>query len=118
MSAGVGDPVVSVPLVVVNAGHQPVTLTAIRISGPGASLVGDPQGRPTQPLPAALIPGRPVYVRIGIRSDCLVTVRPVPHVTLVVDVDHHVHDVNVTVADLDSIWGQTLLPGVCAPTAG
>jgi hypothetical protein len=115
MSVG-GNPVVSVPLVIINAGRQPVTLTAIRVGGPGASLVPDPQGRPSQPLPAALIPGRELYERIGISSDCSVAIRPEPRVTLLVtDANHSVHLLNASIPDLDSIWGQTLLPGVCAP---
>jgi hypothetical protein len=114
MSLGPGGPVVSVPLVLVNDGPRPVTLTAIHVSGPGASLVSDPQGRPSQALPWVLVPGREVYVRVGLGSDCAVAIRPAPRFTLVVeDSNHQVHDLGVTVPDLDSIWGQTLLAGVC-----
>jgi hypothetical protein len=114
MSLVNGEPVVSVPLVLNNAGPQPVTLTSIRLSGPGASLVSDPEGRPSQALPWVLVPGRAVEVRIGLRSDCAVLIRPPPHVTLVVtDSERQVHDLSVTVPDLDSIWGQTLVPGAC-----
>jgi hypothetical protein len=109
-----GNPVVSVPLVIINAGSQPVTLTAIRVGGAGASLVPDPEGRPSHPLPAALVPGQPLYVRIAISSDCSVAIRPEPRVTLLVtDASHGVHLLNASIPDLDSIWGQTLLPGVC-----
>ncbi len=113
-SVGSGDPVVPVPLVITNAGQQSVTLASIRVSGPGASLVPDPGGRPVQVLPTMLFPGRPVDTRIAIRSDCTVSVRPVPQVTLVVqDSGGQAHDVAVTIPDLDSIWGQTLIAPAC-----
>ena len=83
MSVVSGDPVVPIPLVLSNAAAQPVTLTAIRVSGPGASLVPDPGGRPALTLPWTLVPGRPVDTRIAVRSDCAVAVRPAPRVTLV-----------------------------------
>jgi hypothetical protein len=115
MSLVDGEPVVAVPLVLTDAG-SPVTLTSIRVSGPGASLVPDPEGRPSQPLPAALVPGAAVDLRIGLRSDCSVPVRP-PHLVLVVtDPGGQVHPLSVTVPDLDSIWGQTLVPGACPNT--
>ncbi len=114
---GTGDPVVAVPLVITNAGQQPVTLEAIRVSGPGASLVPDPGGRPVQVLPAPLVPGRPVDTRIAIRSDCTVPVRPPPQVTLVVqDSGGQVKDIAVTIPDLANIWGQTLIAPACGLT--
>jgi hypothetical protein len=113
-SVGSGDPVVPVPLVITNAGEQQVTLDAIRVSGPGASVVSDPGGRPVLVLPATLVPGRPVDTRIAIRSDCAVSVRPAPQVTLVVqDSGGRVHEVAVTIPDLDNIWGQTLIAPAC-----
>lgn len=114
MSIVAGDPVVSIPLVVTNAGAQSVTLTQIRVSGPGASLVPDPGGRPAQMLPWTLVPGRPVDTRIAIRSDCAVVVRPAPHVILVVtESSGQADDIAVTVPDLDTIWGQTLITPAC-----
>jgi hypothetical protein len=114
MSVVSGDPVVSIPLVITNAAAQPVTLTEIRVSGPGASLVPDPGGRPAQMLPWTLVSGRPVDTRIAVRSDCAVAVRPAPQVILVLqDSDGQVHDVAVTVPDLDNIWGQTLIAPAC-----
>jgi hypothetical protein len=113
-----GEPVVSVPLVLTDAGTQPVTLDSIQVSGPGASLVPDPRGQPSQPMPAVLVPGREVYVRIGLRSDCAVLIRPSPQVVLVVtDLTRHVSHLTITVPDLDSIWGQTLVAGACPATS-
>lgn len=114
MSIVAGNPVVSIPLVVTNAGAQSVTLTEIRVSGPGASLVPDPGGRPAQMLPWTLVPGRPVDTRIAVRSDCAVAVRPAPQVILVVtESGGQMDDIAVTVPDLDNIWGQTLIAPAC-----
>ena len=114
MSVVSGDPVVSIPLVISNAAARPVTLTEIRVSGPGASLVADPGGRPAQMLPWTLVSGRPVDTRIAVRSDCAVAVRPAPKVTLVLqDSAGQAHDLAVTVPDLDNIWGQTLIAPAC-----
>lgn len=114
VSTVAGDPVVSIPLVVTNAGVQSVTLTEIRVSGPGASLASDPGGRPSLMLPWTLAPGRPVDTRIAVRSDCAVAVRPAPQVILVVtDSGGQVDDIPVTVPDLDNIWGQTLIAPAC-----
>ena len=114
MSVVSGAPVVAIPLVISNVAARPVTLTQIRVSGPGASLVPDPGGRPALMLPWTLVSGRPVDTRIAVRSDCAVAVRPAPKVTLVLkDSDGQVHDLAVTVPDLDNIWGQTLITPAC-----
>jgi hypothetical protein len=114
MSIVAGDPVVSIPLVVTNAGQQSLTLTMIRVSGPGASLVTDPGGRPAQMLPWTLASGRPVDTRVAVRSDCAVAVRPAPRVILVLqDSRGLVHDLPVTVPDLDNVWGETLIAPAC-----
>jgi hypothetical protein len=114
MSTASSDPVVSIPLVISNAATRPVTLTAIRVSGAGASLTPDPGGRPVQTLPTTLVPGRPLDTRIAIRSSCAVPVRPPPQVTLVVqDPGGQVHDVAAKIPDLDNIWGQTLVAPAC-----
>ena len=114
LSTVAGDPVVSVPLVITNLGSAPLTLEAIAVSGPGASLVPDPGGRPVQVLPITLVLGRPVDTRIAIRSDCAVTVRPPPTVILVVkDSRSQVRQVDVVIPDLDTIWGQTLVGPAC-----
>jgi hypothetical protein len=114
MSIVAGDPVVSIPLVVTNAGATSVTLTEIRVSGPGSSLVADPGGRPAQMLPWTLVPARPVDTRIAVRSDCAVAVRPAPQVIVVVtEADGQRDDIAVSVPDLDNIWGQTLIAPAC-----
>jgi hypothetical protein len=114
MSIVAADPVASIPLVVTNAGTESATLTEIRVSGPGASLVADPGGRPAQMLPWTLVPGSPVDTRIAVRSDCVVAVRPAPQVILVVsEADGQRDDLAVLVPDLDNIWGQTLIAPAC-----
>lgn len=122
LGAGAGGPptvvqgraVVEVPLVLTNEAGATVSLASIRVSGPGAALTADPLGRPSPDLPLRLAPGQPFDVRFGLSSDCSVAVRPLPQVTLVIlDAQDHTHDVAVTIPDLDALWGQTLLPGVC-----
>jgi hypothetical protein len=111
----VGDaPVVAIPLVITNATSQPLTLSAILASGPGASMVPDPGGRPVQELPTTLASGQPLDTRIAIRSDCAVPVRPPPIITLVLqDQRGHVRDLVASIPDLDNIWGQTLIAPAC-----
>jgi hypothetical protein len=113
-----GDPVVSVPLVISNEGTQTLTLSDIRVDGPGAALVLDPELRPRQPLPATLVPGRDLDTRITIRSDCSERLRPVPVVTLVlVDSAGQAHEVPTDIPGLAAVWGQTLAPLSCPPAA-
>jgi hypothetical protein len=108
------DPVVSIPLVITNRGSQSVTLSEIGISGPGASLVADPGGRPSQTLPWTLASGASVDTRIAVRSDCAVAVRPPPQVTVEMPLSADTSTgFSVFVPDLDRIWGQTLIAPAC-----
>ncbi|HEY5185206.1 MAG TPA: hypothetical protein VIM19_09965 [Actinomycetes bacterium] len=122
LGAGAGGPptvvqgraVVEVPVVLTNEASTTVGLASIRVSGPGAALTTDPTGRPSPDLPLRLAPGQSFDVRFGLSSDCSVSVRPLPQVTLVVlDAHDQTQDVPVAIPDLDGIWGQTLLPGAC-----
>ncbi len=122
LGAGAGGPptvvqgraVVEVPLVLTNEASTTVSLASIRVSGPGAALSTDPTGRPSPDLPLRLAPGQSFDIRFGLSSDCSVSVRPLPLVTLVVlDAHDQTQDVPVAIPDLDGIWGQTLLPGAC-----
>jgi hypothetical protein len=114
MTVVAGDPVVSIPLVITNFGNQPVTLSDIGISGPGASLVADPGGRPSQMLPWTLAPGASVDTLIAVRSDCSVAVRPPPQVTVEMPLSADTSQgFGVRVPDLDRIWGQTLVAPAC-----
>jgi hypothetical protein len=109
-----GDAVVVLPLALLNATGRAETLLAIQVRGPGAGLVPDPSGEPTNSLPVALPPGEFVDVRITISSDCSVTLRPPPSVSLVVaDTRQRRYVIPVTVPDMAQIWGQTLLDGAC-----
>jgi hypothetical protein len=109
-----GQPVVILPLVFVNAASQEVTLTSLRVEGPGAALVPDPSGEPVPTLPLRLPPGQFVDYRVGLSSDCSVIVRPLPQLILVVaSPGHETQTVPVQVPDLATIWGQTLLPPAC-----
>ena len=114
MTVVAGDPVVSIPLVITNAGSQSVTLGEIGIWGPGASLVADPGGRPSQMLPWTLAPGASVDTRIAVRSDCSVAVRPPPQVMAEMPLSADTSTgFSVRVPDLDRIWGQTLVAPAC-----
>jgi hypothetical protein len=114
MTVVAGDPVVSIPLVITNFGNQPVTLSEIGVSGPGASLVADPGGRPSQMLPWNLAPGASVDTLIAVRSDCSVAVRPPPQVTVDMPLSADTSTrFSVAVPDLDRIWGQTLVAPAC-----
>jgi len=114
MTVVAGDPVVSIPLVFTNFGNQPVTLSEIGVSGPGASLVADPGGRPSQMLPWTLAPGASVDTLIAVRSDCSVAVRPPPQITVEMPLSADTSTgFSVAVPDLDRIWGQTLVAPGC-----
>ena len=114
MTVVAGDPVVSIPLVSTNFGNQPVTLSEIGVSGPGASLVADPGGRPSQMLPWTLAPGVSVDTLIAVRSDCSVAVRPPPLVTVEMPLSADTSQgFGVRVPDIDRIWGQTLVAPAC-----
>lgn len=109
-----GRAVVALTVVFLNAGTLPLTLTQIRVEGPGAGFVADPPGGPSTYLPAALRPGEFTDVRFGLTSDCSVAVRPEPRITLLLhEANGRVHEEAARIPDLDSIWGQTLAPDAC-----
>lgn len=113
-----GRSVVSVPLAVENATARPLTVVAVRVTGPGAAVTSDPSGRESGQLPTTLPPGQYTDVSFGLASECSVPLRPLPQVGLVVaDAAGRVHVVPVTVPDLAQLWGETLLPGSCPPGA-
>jgi hypothetical protein len=111
-SAG-GKVVVSVPAVVVNETSAPLVVRALQVSGPGAGLGEDTKLFPDTPL--RLPPGEPRHLPFTLTSDCAVAVRPSPRLTLVVAPDDGSpgRPVDVTIPDLDSLWGRTLDPSLC-----
>ena len=109
-----GIAIVGLPLLVRNETSQPVTLTSIQVSGPGASLTHSPGGRPSTDLPAVLPPGQFIHFEIGLGSNCSVLIRPMPVVTFNFrDSSGQAQSLIIPIPDLEYIWGQTLLPGVC-----
>jgi hypothetical protein len=110
-----GLAVVGVPVVVTNAGTAPLTLTGIRVTGPGAGYLDGPSGGAGANLPRPLTPGQEVDIRFGMTSDCRVKLRPEPAVTFVVrDEGQRVHELLVHIPDLPAIWGQTLYGDACS----
>ena len=101
-----GRAVVALTVVLLDAGTGPLTLTKIRVGGPGAGFIADPPGGPSTGLPAALRLGQFTDVRFGMTSDCSVAVRPEPRITLLLrDTNGRVHQQVTRIPDLDSIWG-------------
>lgn len=110
-----GLAVVGVPVVVRNTGDEPLMLTGIRVTGPGAGYLDGPAGGPGANLPRPLTPGDEVDLRFGMTSDCRVQLRPEPAVTfLVQDPRQQVHQVAVDIPDLPAIWGQSLYGDACS----
>ena len=111
-----GNPVVSLTVVVSNDGSSPLTVLGVDVSGPGAGLVSSPPGGPSLDLPQSVDPGRETTIRFGMSSDCSVAVRPAPTVTFTIAPrGSSPRKVVADIPDLDSVWGLTLQPGVCAP---
>ncbi len=111
-----GNPVVSLTVVVSNDGSSPVTVLGVDVSGPGAGPVASPPGGPALDLPQTVDPGRETTIRFGMLSDCSVSIRPPPTVTFTIASQGSSARVVVAdIPDLDSVWGLTLQPGVCAP---
>jgi hypothetical protein len=109
-----GMAVVEVSTVMLNTGSEPLSLVAIKATGPGAAVVADPALAQLTPLPVRLPPGQFAYVHFAITSNCSVAVRPVPRVTLVVrDVRGHTLQLDTRIPDLDSVWGQSLDAQAC-----
>jgi hypothetical protein len=110
-----GLAVVGVPVVVRNAGTAPLTLTGIRITGPGAGYLDGPAGGAGANLPRPLTPGQEVDIRFGMTSNCDVALRPEPAVTFLVrDERQVVHELGVHIPDLPAIWGQSLYSDACS----
>jgi hypothetical protein len=107
--------VVGTDLVLRNAARRPVTLIGFEVTGPGASLVTDSPGGPSTELPQALPPAQERRNRIGLGSDCSVLIRPAPTVTLVLRrFDGVTVRQQAYIPDMETLWGQTLDPGLCA----
>jgi hypothetical protein len=111
-----GRAVVALDVVLFNAGRSRLSLTQIRVEGPGAGFVASPPGGPSTYLPADLPPGEFTHVRFGLSSDCSVGLRPEPRVTLLLRGSNgHVSQEVAAIPDLASIWGLTLTPDACRP---
>ena len=112
-----GSAIVGLPLLVLNATDRPVTLVAIQVSGPGASITQDPAGWPTADLPTVLPPDQYVHFSIGLGSNCATLIRPMPEITFIVkDSAGSTESLVERIPGLEELWGQTLLPGVCNAT--
>jgi hypothetical protein len=104
-----------VSVVVSNDGRVPVTVTGIEVNGPGSGFVASPAGGPSTGLPQVIDAGASTKIRFGMSSTCALAVRPVPAVIFLVrDPTGRSHAVRATIPDLDTVWGQTLLPPACA----
>jgi hypothetical protein len=109
-----GRPVVTLTLIVSNHSSIPVKVLGVDVSGPGAGLVASSPGGPPLDLPQSVDPGEETTIRFGMSSDCSVAIRPPPTVTFTVQpLSSSPREVVADIPGLDSIWGLTLLPGVC-----
>jgi hypothetical protein len=109
-----GLAIVEVSTVMQNTGSGSLSLVAIKVTGPGAGDVADPALAQVTTLPVRLPPGQFVHVHFALTSDCAVVVRPAPRIVLVVrDASDQTHEVATRIPDLDSVWGQSLLPEAC-----
>jgi hypothetical protein len=102
-------------VVVSNEGRVPVTVTGIEVNGPGSGFVASPPGGPSTGLPQVIDTGNSTKIRFGMSSTCAISVRPLPAVSFVVrDATGRSRAVPARIPDLETVWGQTLLPPACA----